>query len=164
MDRDFLKDKRILVVDDEPDVLESLKELLSRCHVHTASSFEEAKAKIESEFFDIAVLDIMGVDGFNLLEIATQRGILSVMLTAHALSPETTMDSFKKGAAYYIPKEKMDQIETYLNDILEAREKGKPFWWRWLDRFGSYYDKKFGMDWKEKDKDFWESLKYYDRI
>ncbi|MFP4085271.1 MAG: response regulator [Desulfobacteraceae bacterium] len=164
MAKNLIKGKRVLVVDDEPDVLEALEELLSMCNVVKAANFEEAKEKLETEFFDVAVLDIMGVDGFKLLEIATEHGILSVMLTAHALSPENTIDSYRKGAAYYVPKEKMDQIDVYLNDILEAREKGKPFWWRWLDRFGTYYDKKFGMDWKEKDKDFWESLKYYDRV
>ena len=39
----LLEGKRILVVDDEPDVLEALKALLSICDVVTASSFKEAK-------------------------------------------------------------------------------------------------------------------------
>ena len=40
---DLLEGKRVLIVDDEPDVLESLIELLSMCDVVTASTFEEAK-------------------------------------------------------------------------------------------------------------------------
>lgn len=164
MAKSLINGKRILIVDDEPDILEVLEELLSMCEVVKASSFEQAKYFLETEFFDMTILDIMGVDGFALLEIAGKKDVIVVMLTAHALSPETTMKSYKEGAAHYIPKEEMARIVTYLNDVLEAKEQGKSVWWRWLERFGAFYDKKFGMDWRHKDKEFWESLKYYDRI
>jgi hypothetical protein len=42
-----------------------------------------------------------------------------------------------------------------LRDILEAREKGENFWWRWMDRLGAYYEKKFGPEWQDKDEEFW---------
>lgn len=140
----LLEDKRILIVDDEQDILETLEETLSICTVVTAASFEEGKQRLEEEYFDLAVLDIMGVDGYKLLEIANQKKIPAVMLTAHALSPEETLKSFKKGASYYIPKDKMGNIEIFLNDVLEAKARGKHAWSRWAERFGSYYDKKFG--------------------
>lgn len=156
-----LRGKRILIVDDEPDVLETLEELLSMCEVVKATNFEEAKEKLETEYFDMTVLDIMGVNGYRLLDIATKRGLTAVMLTAHALSPEDTVKSFKEGAASYVPKEEMQNITTYLNDILEAKEQGKSLWWRWLDRFADYYARKFTPDWKDKDKEFWEKFPYY---
>ncbi len=156
-----LDGKKILIVDDEPDVLETLEELLSMCDVSRASSFEEAKELLELEYFDLAILDIMGVEGFELLEIAREKGVIAVMLTAHALSPENIVKSYKEGAASYLPKEEMANITTFLEEILEAKEKGKHFWWRWLDRWGSYYDKKFGEDWKDKDKEFWDKFRYY---
>jgi len=161
MKTNWLKYKRVLIVDDEPDVLETLEEFLSMCDVVKASSFDEAKDLLEIQYFDIAVLDIMGVDGFTLLEIANRRNVLAVMLTAHALSPEDTVRSYKEGAAHYVPKEKISEIVTYLNDILEGKEQGKNFWWRWLDRFGAYYDEKFGPDWKDKDKEFWGKFQFY---
>ena len=65
----LLTGKRILIVDDEPDILETLKDLLSLCTVIEASSFDEAKNLLESEYFDLAVLDIMGVEGYKLLEV-----------------------------------------------------------------------------------------------
>ena len=160
----LLHGKRILIVDDEPDVLEILEELLTMCDVKKAFSFEEAIQLLKTQYFDIAILDIMGVDGYKLLEIAKQRKVIPVMLTAHALSPDDTLRSFKEGAASYVPKEEMTNITTFLNDILEAKEKGKGLWWRWLERFGDYYDKKFGLDWQDKDKDFWGDFKYYDQI
>ena len=164
MGKDLVDGKRILIVDDEPDILETLEEILSMCDLVKASSFEEAEKYLKTEYFDIAVLDIMGVDGYKLLELATQKDVMAVMLTAHALSPEDTVKSYKKGAASYVPKEEVSNIVTYLNDVLEAREQGKGFWWRWLDRFGDFYDRKFGLGWKDRDKEFWEELKYYDRI
>ena len=164
MGKDLVDGKRILIVDDEPDILETLEEILSMCDLVKASSFEEAEKYLKTEYFDIAVLDIMGVDGYKLLELATQKDVMAVMLTAHALSPEDTVKSYKKGAASYVPKEEVSNIVTYLNDVLEAREQGKGFWWRWLDRLGDFYDRKFGLGWKDRDKEFWEELKYYDRI
>ena len=158
MEKNWVQYKRLLIVDDEPDVLETLEELLPMCDVVKASSFEEAKDLLEVQYFDIAVLDIMGVDGYKLLEIANKKKVMAVMLTARALSPEDTVKSFKEGAAYYVPKEKMSEIKTYLNDILEAKEQGKNFWSRWLDRLGLYYDAKFGPGWKDKEKDFWEKF------
>jgi DNA-binding NtrC family response regulator len=158
MGTDWLNHKRILIVDDEPDVLESLEELLPMCDVVKATNFEEAKDLLETQYFDMTILDIMGVDGYKLLEIANERKVIPVMLTAHALSVEDTMKSYKEGAASYVPKEEMSNIVTYLNDILDAKEQGKSLWWRWLDRFASYYDRKFGPDWKTKDKDFWKNF------
>ena len=156
-----LEGKKILIVDDEPDVLETLEDLLSMCDVTKASNFEEAKNLLDFEYFDLAILDIMGVDGFELLEIARERDVIAVMLTAHALSPENIVKSYKEGAASYLPKEEMANIATFLEEILEAKEKGKHFWSRWLDRWGGYYDRKFGEDWKDKDKEFWDKFRYY---
>ena len=160
-DTDRLQGKKVLIVDDEPDVLDTLEELLEMCEVVKASTFEEASKMLENEYFDIAILDIMGVNGYRLLDIARKKEIVAVMLTAHALSTEDTVKSFKKGASSYIPKEEMQNITTYLNDILEAKEEGKHAWWRWLDRFSEYYAKKFSPNWKDKDKDFWENFPFY---
>lgn len=67
---------------------------------------------MEAEHFDNAILDIMGVDGYTLLQMAIEKKVIPVMLTAHALSVEGTVKSFKKGVASYVPKEKMANITT----------------------------------------------------
>ena len=160
-EKNLLNDKKILIVDDEPDILESLEEILSMCRVVKATNFDEARTLLETQKFDMAILDIMGVDGYQLLEFARNRGVIAVMLTAHAYTPENTAKSFKEGAASFIPKEEMVNITTYLNDILEAKQEKKHFWWRWLERFSSKYDRQFGPDWKDRDKDFWMQLTLY---
>jgi DNA-binding NtrC family response regulator len=158
MEKSLLEGKKVLIVDDEPDVLETLEELLSDCDLKKASTFEEAKALLENETFEIALLDIMGVDGYKLLDIAKERKVIPVMLTAHALSPDHTMRSYQRGAALYVPKDRIANITDYLEDVLHAVKSGKSTWWRWLERFGTFYDKKFEQDWKSKDKEFWRSF------
>ena len=57
-----LNDKKILVVDDEIDILESLADLLDDMFmVDSASSFEEAVSCLKNNTYDVAILDIMGV-------------------------------------------------------------------------------------------------------
>ncbi len=159
--KDLLDGKRVLVVDDEPDVLDTLADLLPLCKVVKASNFEEASNYLETEYFDLAVLDIMGVEGYKLLEIANQRNVTAVMLTAHALSPENVVKSYKEGAASYLPKEEMVNIASFLNDVLDAQQKGKSTWSRWYDRLGGFFEKKFGAKWQEDEKDFWEKFPFY---
>ena len=161
MENDRLAEKRVLVVDDEADVLDAVEELLSQCRISKAASFEEGKQLLEKERFDLAILDIMGVDGYGLLEIAREKGVTALMLTAHALSPENIVKSYKGGACYYIPKEELVNIEIYINDVLEAIEKGKSTWSSWYSRLAQYCEKKFGSQWKENDPEFWEKLTYH---
>lgn len=151
-----IEGKRVLVVDDEKDILETLLELLSMCRLDAASTFEQAKELLDSKYYDVAVLDIMGVRGYELLEIAKKRGRPSLILTAHALSERHLLESAKKGAAYYVPKDKINDIGMFIADVLEAREKNKNAWMRWFDRLGDFFDKKFGgTEWREKEEEFW---------
>ena len=143
--------KYVLIVDDEQDVLDTLVEYLDMCRLDTASSFEEAKKLLEENEYDIAVLDIMGVDGYELLKIANSRKIPAVMLTANALSIDNLNRSAQEGAAYYAPKDKMDEIAAFLSDVFEAIEEGISPWEKLLFRLDRYFNKKFhGTDWREK--------------
>lgn len=155
--REIIRGRRVLIVDDEQDVLDALIELLNICKIDTASTFEEGKKLLENNIYDIAILDIMGVDGFSLLKIAIEMGIPVLMLTAHALSAETLKKSAKNGASYYVPKEEMSKMHVFMADVLEAKDKKKNPWIKCLERLGSFYDKKFGgTNWREKEKEFWE--------
>jgi DNA-binding NtrC family response regulator len=159
-DSSLLDGKKILIVDDESDVLDILEELLEMCNVARASTFDEAKELLESRNFDIAILDIMGVDGYGLLEIADRKNITAVMLTAHAFTPDNLMKSIKEGAASYLPKEEITNIITFLTDILKAKEKGKSTWGPWQERLpSSYFEKRWGAAWQDTDKEFWERFR-----
>ena len=149
-----LKDKVILVVDDEPDVLETVEEELDMCLMHKATDYDTALQYLLSYTYDIVILDIMGVNGFELLKSAVSRGFPTVMLTAHALSPESLKKSIKLGAVSFLPKEKISELRSFLEDVVLG--EGKPVWKKLFDKLGGYFDKRFGPDWKERDKFFQE--------
>ena len=155
--REIISGKRVLIVDDEQDVLDTLAGLLDICKIDTAISFEEGKSLLQDNVYDIVILDIMGVKGFDLLEIAHKRGVPALMLTAHALSEESLKKSAENGASYYAPKDKMDKINLFVADVLEAKQKNKSAWIKMFERLGPFYDRKFGgPDWREKEQEFWE--------
>lgn len=162
----IIQGKKILIVDDEQDILDTLWELLDDCKLDTAQTFEEAKQMLEENYYDVAILDIMGVNGFELLEIAKEKGVPALMLTAHGLSEENLKRSAEEGAAYYAPKEEMANISTFVADVIEARDKKRNAWAKWYDRLGSFYDKRFnGTDWRTKSDEFWKKkLKEYTGI
>ncbi len=149
-----LKDKVVLIVDDEPDVLETIKDELDMCLVHTAKDYDTALQYLLSYTYDIVILDIMGVNGFELLKNSVSRGFPTVMLTAHALTPDALKKSIKLGAVSFLPKEKITELREFLEEVVMG--EGQPTWQKLFNKLGSYFNKRFGPDWKEKDKFFKE--------
>ena len=145
-DTKILEGKKLLIVDDEPDVVGTLKDLLDMCNIDTAANFETGEKLLNQNKYDIAVLDIMGVKGYDLLDIANKDGVPALMLTAHALSPDNFAKSIMGGAKAYIPKEKMADIAIYLVDLLKAQEgTEKPD--KWFSRLKSFFSLEFGREW-----------------
>ena len=154
-----LNDKRILVVDDEFDILETLEELLEDMFVvDPASSFEEAVSFLKSNTYDVAILDIMGVRGYDLLEATHALGIPTLMLTAHALSPDNLKKSIELGADAYIPKDKMVDISLYVEDVLLSRQDKRKNNFKWYTKLRPLFDDFFGEGWKEPEKQFWDAF------
>ena len=156
--QNILENKKVLVVDDETDILETLEELLYMCSVDTATSFEEAIALLRNNAYDVAVLDIMGVKGYDLLKITNEIDIPSLMLTAHALTPDNLKQSIDQGADAYVPKDKLVDISLYIADILTARKEGKKAHVKWFSLLKPVFDKIFGEGWRKKDRDFWDEF------
>jgi len=156
-----LKGKWILVVDDEEDILQMIYDFLETCKIDTASTYQEGKALLEKNQYHAAILDIMGVRGYDLLDIATRRNIPALMLTAHALTKEDLKKSAERGAAFYAPKDEISNIALYLADVLEARAKKQNSWAKWYERLSGFCDRRFGKNWKDQDPDFWDHLIKY---
>ena len=160
-EKKILEGKRILIVDDEPDVLETLSDLLDMCEIDTAPNFEFAARLIAENTYDIAVFDIMGVRGYDLLELANQKGLPALMFTAHALNPDDFVKSIEGGAKAYIPKEKMSEIATYIADLLKAHQEGTHKHSSWFGKLESFFNKQFGTEWLEKYREFKDKYDFY---
>jgi DNA-binding NtrC family response regulator len=156
-----LKDLRVLAVDDEEDILDTIADVLDEAEVDRAKTQEEALEKLENERYDLAILDIMGVNGLSLLTETVNKGVPTIMLTAHAMNPETLKTSITKGALSYLPKEELSNLPSFINDVLEAVESGKPTWKRLFDRLGKAFEKSFGAGWEKDDPEFWKSYGYW---
>ena len=139
----ILENKKVLIVDDEKDVLETLSDLLGMCRCQSASDFESARRLLSQNEYDLAILDIMGVRGYELLAQAQAKGVPAVMFTAHALNPEAFGKSMDGGAKAYIPKEEMTNIAEYAAEILHAHEKGVQRPGKWFAKLQSFFEKQF---------------------
>jgi CheY-like chemotaxis protein len=77
MAESILKGKMVLAVDDEPDVLtlleEEIKEACPDCFFDKVTSYKEAVERLASWTYDLVILDIMGVRGFDFLKNAVVR-------------------------------------------------------------------------------------------
>jgi CheY-like chemotaxis protein len=152
MEGSILNGRRVLTVDDEPDVLNLLEEeILAACpdsKVDKATTYQEAVERMMSLTYDVVILDIMGVRGFDLLELAVSRNFPVAMLTAHALTPEALKRAFEMKAHAYLPKEKLGEIVPFLEDVLHYEYL--PGWKRLLEKLRGSFDNKFEKDWEKK--------------
>jgi DNA-binding NtrC family response regulator len=117
---------RVLIVDDEYQLLEAFKKKLSKegMEVFTASNGQEAITIIKQETLDIGLFDIKlpDTDGVELLEKLReiQPTAEVIMLTGYA-SVDTAIRSMKLGAYDYLTKPvKLSELHTV---ILKAYEK-----------------------------------------
>jgi CheY-like chemotaxis protein len=156
MPSELLKGKRILAVDDEKDVLDVLEEELETYDVELdrARSYEESLERMSSLTYDLVILDIMGVRGFELLEFANARKIPVVMLTAHALNAAYLKQSIELGARAYLPKDQLGQVGPFIEDVLTLSYQSA--WKSLFLKLGAQFGKRFGPEWRKTEKEFWE--------
>ncbi|MBI4963896.1 MAG: response regulator [Desulfomonile tiedjei] len=146
---EIITGKRILAVDDEPDVLEMIKAQLEACEVTTASSYEQAEEILSADPFDLVLLDIMGVNGFALLEICREKGFPAAMLTAHSLTVDSVNKALGLGAISFLPKEELANLDVNVAEIFEGLAEGRSHWRKLFDRLGPFFKERLGLTWEE---------------
>jgi len=160
MTESILDGKRILAVDDEADVLavleEEIKGACKDCVFDKAMTYEEAVEKMVSWTYDLVILDIMGVRGFDLLTLAVSRNFPVVMLTAHALTPEALKRSIELKARAYLPKEKLGEVVPFLEDVL--KHEYLPGWRLLFEKLKGFFAGRWGEDWQKPDEKFWKEF------
>ncbi len=118
---------RILVVDDEEQIRELMREILEDegFHVDTAESGEEALALMEEKDYDLVFLDIWlpGIDGLQVLGkiLATPSGPHVVMISGHG-TITTAVEAIKMGAYDFIEKPlSMERIIVVARNAIRER-------------------------------------------
>jgi DNA-binding NtrC family response regulator len=100
---------RVLIVDDETPIRKSLRDILEyeEYHVDEATDGLECIAKVQSEKYDVIVMDIKmpkmdGIEALEKLQLIEPK-IPVIMLSGHG-NIDTAVDAVKKGAFDYISK------------------------------------------------------------
>jgi len=117
---------RVLVVDDEPGIRESLRMLLSdTCAVDTVASVDEARAALRDEPPDLVLLDLVmpGESGFELLaELGRAAHAPPVVVVTATRTISTAVEAMKRGAADYVTKPfEVEALRIKVRQLLEHR-------------------------------------------
>ena len=119
---------KILIVDDEPRIRDSLKLLLDEqgYDVYTVSSGQEAKDILSVYQFDLALLDMVipDMNGHQLMEYIyeTSPGTMVVIITGHA-SLDSAIGALRRGAYDYLRKP--FEFEELLKTVQNALDQKK---------------------------------------
>lgn len=106
---DYLKSKRILLVDDEQELLDMVTSILSEdgfSNVYTAKSVKDAITYAEKIVPELAILDVMLPDGngFDLMKQLRQRGDYPILFLSARGEDDDRFKGFGLGADDYIVK------------------------------------------------------------
>ena len=123
---------RVLLIDDEPDLLELLELTLSRMGLDTtrAETVGEAIALLDTESFDLCLTDMRLPDGTGLrvVEHINQKGLdLPVAVITAYGSAENAVAALKAGAFDYLAKPvALEQLRALVKQALKVPEKAPP--------------------------------------
>ncbi len=126
---DMASTPKILIVDDEPRELDSMKILLSSqgCEITVAGSGQEAMDIISGHYFDLVLLDMImpDIDGLELMDYIKAQGnddTTIIVISGHT-SQEAAIGALKRGAYDYLKKpfEYEELIKTVQNALNQKK-------------------------------------------
>ena len=121
--------RRVLIVDDEPGVRESVSMVLKDAYEPVAvSSGQEALQAVAAQPVDVVLLDIVmpGMDGLQVLEeIHARHPQLPVIMLTATKTVKTAVDAMKLGAFDYLTKPfDVDELRIVLDKATQQRGPG----------------------------------------
>ena len=128
MDNSFLHRKKLLLVDDEPELLKMVSDILKDAGfeiVLTAATVKEAVMVAKQEKPDLMILDVMlpELNGFELMEYIRPMGIPVIFLTAKD-SLKDRMQGLTSGAEDYMVKPfEVVELLARINIVLRRYHK-----------------------------------------
>ncbi len=120
------KSPSILIVDDNPGIIESLAGVLGHhgYAVDSAFSGADALSKVRRRYYDMAICDIEmpGISGLDFLENLRRERDLDVILMTGFLDPQYFIRAIRLGAADFISKPiEARQLLKSIEDLLEKK-------------------------------------------
>src|SRR5262245_44286118 len=119
---------KLLIVDDEPIIRESLGEFLTQegFAVSVCGSAEDALGLAQKTRFDLALCDVQlpGIDGLELLDrlLKISPDTFVILITAYG-TVENAVKAFQRGAHDYLMKPiLLDEVLTKIRRLLKYRE------------------------------------------
>lgn len=123
-----MKEYKILVVDDDPKILQRLKEVLTRegYAVDIAKNGQIANDMLDQDYYDLALIDLNmpKIDGMTLLKtmVEIHPDTVGIILTGHG-TIRNAVEAMKVGAADYLAKPvKMEELLLVVQRALEFRD------------------------------------------
>ena len=131
--------KRVLIVDDEPNIRDSLKLLLGRVYdVDVAEGGGDALKALDAAIAnpdlkpntpDVVILDVMmpGVDGITTLEqLRTNHPLVPVIMLTASKTVKTAVQAMKHGAVDYLSKPfDVDELLSLIEETIEKGSSGR---------------------------------------
>lgn len=116
--------KKLLILDDDPDILDVLNEYFENDEVLLESDSEAALERIKTQRPDVAILDITlpGKSGLEVLqEIRKQHPHLPVIMTTGYRTTQNAIEAMKYGAYDYLTKPfDMKNLEDVVNKAFQS--------------------------------------------
>lgn len=125
---------RVLLVDDEPDVIELLEMLLERrgYEVLTAANGMEGLIRAHEELPDLILLDVMmdemdGWETLKLLKLEPRTRAIPVVMVSARMEPRDKIRGLQEGAVDYVTKPfaVQDLLDT-VSSVLARRPRESP--------------------------------------
>jgi DNA-binding response OmpR family regulator len=125
-----MKDRRVLIVDDEKNIRFTISKSLESMDLETDRAFngEEALEKLKEKDFDLMLLDLRmpGMDGISVLRLARQlRPDTRVIIVTAYGTLESAVEAMKSGAVDFIQKPfAPDEIRAVVSQIIDGDKLG----------------------------------------
>ena len=124
------QEAKILIVDDEIQVREIIKEYLEaiiECQVFDSGEGQDALDKIKADSFDLIILDLKmpGVSGLDIIKtVRKQKPPPDILVTTAWDSAQVADEVIKEGATDYIVKPvTLETLKLKVKNILEKKGK-----------------------------------------
>jgi CheY-like chemotaxis protein len=118
-------EKRVLIVDEDPDILDFLagetRKICLSCQFEKADTFSQAVDSMFSGKYDLVILDFPGIRGPYLLNLALLREIPVVVLVSFNSFSIEANHLFQKGIKGLLPKKNLSEIGPVLENLLSPK-------------------------------------------